>query len=422
MVSYSFIPTSAKPANIPKRMTSSSFVRNAPKTKTSSYESKSESSHFSEKSKYIFNIDENKKKIDVSDFNIFNIDTIIKTQLIYEIENIDQMYKELNNALAIIDNGSSKDKIIAKQKLQNIRRRIKDVESTCSLSYYIFRTDDILKEYKKTLSSKNARSFICVDKTTSNKEAIKREELIIKYLVIAREYVDIENYQQPSKKLICPSCSSPDMRRLADEDTTFTCMVCSTEVQLLDDTPSFKDTDRVNMCSRYTYTKKGHFIDAIKKHQGKQNADQNTINSIIKILIEEMNFHSLNKETVTKEQIYMFLQEKQFSSKHYEDLNLLYHMITGKPCPDISMYEQKLLEDFDEQETALDKVYEIDIYDKRMNSLNVYYKLYKLLQRCGHPCRKDDFYILKTKTKKDEHDEKMKKAWEILNWEWIETF
>jgi len=54
--------------------------------------------------------------------------------------------------------------------------------------------------------------------------------------------------------------------------------------------------------------------------------------------------------------------------------------------------------------------------------LNVYYKLYKLLQRNGFNCHKDEFYILKTKAKEDEHDEKMKKAWRILGWDWIETF
>jgi hypothetical protein len=56
-----------------------------------------------------------------------------------------------------------------------------------------------------------------------------------------------------------------------------------------------------------------------------------------------------------------------------------------------------------------------------INSINVYYKLLKLLQHIGKPFKKSDFYILKTKTKEDEHDDKMKKAWNLLGWSWIET-
>ena len=361
-----------------------------------------------------------KKKIDAREYNIFHIDSIIRDQLNSQISSVPELEKDLENALRMFISGTPNDQVMAQQQSSVLRRRIQDLESTFELSYYVLRTADILEEYRKTMLSKSSRSFVCLDRDEADRETTKRDEFVTKYLLVAREYVEIENYQQQTKKMICPACYNTDMRR-SDEETTFVCTLCATEVQILDDTPSFKDTDRVNMCSRYTYSRKGHFVDAIKKHQGKQNADPEVIQSVISILLEEMGFHNLTVDTAKKHHLYMFLSERELSA-HYDDLNLLHHIITDEPCPDISMYEQQLLEDFDEQEGALDKVYEEDINDTRVNSLNVYYKLYKLLQRCGHNCRKDDFYILKTKTKEDEHDEKMKKAWRILGWEWIETF
>jgi len=362
-----------------------------------------------------------KRTIDAREYNIFHIDSIIKEQLSSYISTLPELQKDLDNTTWILLNGDSKDQVMAKQQTFSLRRRIQDLESTIEILYYIFRTADIMEEYRKTMLSETSRSFVCLDRETAERDSAKRAELITRYINIAREYVDIENYKQNPEKMRCSTCFNTDMRRSGEEETIFVCTKCGTEVQILDETPSFKDTDRVNMCSRFTYSRKGHFIDAMKHHQGKQNIDPNVVNSVVEVLLKEMKFHNLTRSTVEKNHLYMFLSETSLSS-HYDDLNLLYHNITGEPCPDISSYEVELLENFDEQERALDKVTVEDVNDTRSNSLNVYYKLYKLLQRLGHSCRKEDFYILKTKTKEDEHDEKMKKAWEHIGWKWIDTF
>ena len=208
------------------------------------------------------------------------------------------------------------------------------------------------------------------------------------------------------------------MIRDIDDDTLSSCYKCGVEVEILDDTPSFKDTDRVNMSSRYTYTRRGHFIDAMKKYQGKHNIDPDILNVIVKDLKVEMSFHNLDSIRLTNISSIYVLSEKKLN-KHYDDINLLFHIITGKECPEFSHLENLLLEDFEQQEKALDEVVANDINDDRINSINVYYKLCKLLQRRKYPCKKSDFYILKTKTKEDEHDEKLKKAWKILRWSWI---
>jgi hypothetical protein len=355
------------------------------------------------------------------EYNIFHVDSVIREELISKISTLPELEKDLWHVLKILESGNISDKTTAQQQSSMLRRRIQDLQSTFELTFYIHRTADILEKYNSLLISKNSRSFVCTNKEDSDKESKTRAELVSQYITIAKDYVNIENYYQKPDPLVCPSCQSDDMQRHIDDESTFVCAVCATEVEILDDTPTFKDTDRVNMSNRYTYSRRGHFMEAMRKYQGKHNTNIELLQTVVDVLLSEMNLHGLTCETVTKDEIYMFLSEKKLSG-HYDDINLLYQMINGCPCPEFTHLEGELLELFEQQEKALEEVTQINENDERINSINVYYKLYKLLQKLGYPCRKGDFYILKTKTKEDEHDEKMKKAWHLNNWLWIETF
>jgi hypothetical protein len=316
--------------------------------------------------------------------------------------------------------GPSLNPSIISQQLFTLRRQIQDAQSTLELGLYIFKTHIILEKIRKISSSNTSRSFVCSN-NISMKEISEKESLISQFVAIARMYINIDNYARKADALSCPTCGSLDIRRSVEEDTLFICNNCTTEIEILDDTPTFKDTDRINMSNRYTYSRKAHFIDAMKKFQGKHNIDPEMLQTIVNILILEMTYHNLSGDNVTKNTIYMFLVEKKLNL-YYDDINLLFHIITGFPCPDFSLHENLLLELFEEQEKALEEITALNKEDSRVNSINVYYKLYKLLQKIEFPITKSDFYILKTKTKEDEHDELMKKAWKKLGWEWIETF
>ena len=158
----------------------------------------------------------------------------------------------------------------------------------------------------------------------------------------------------------------------------------------------------------------------MKKFQGKHNVNPAILQATVDIILLDMEFHNLTSSAITKDQMYMFLIERKLSN-HYDDINIIYHIITDYPCPEFSHLESELLELFEQQEKALEEVMNDNKNDGRVNSINVYYKLCKLLQRVGYPCKKSDFYILKTKAKEDEHDEIMKKAWIKLGWKWVET-
>jgi hypothetical protein len=358
--------------------------------------------------------------IDMNSYNIFHIDTIIKEKLTTDISNLPSLEKDLQLLLESLN--ESKNKLTKQQELVLLRKRIQDIQNTFALTLYIYRTADLLTKYSNLQQSESSRSFVIKDSSHRSayaQETAEKNNIISQYISVAREYVEIENYRRVINVMMCPICKTTDMTKNVDEDTSFICK-CGFETEILDDTPSFKDTDRVNMSSRYTYTRRGHFVDAIKKYQGKHNIDAETLQSVVATLHQEMGYHHLTSKTVTKDHLYMFLSEKRLC-EHYEDINILYHIITGNICPEFSHLESALLELFEQQEKALVEVTATDKNDIRVNSINVYYKLYKLLQKLGYQCKKGDFYILKTKTKEDEHDEKMRRAWEILEWPWIET-
>lgn len=368
-------------------------------------------------------MEQEKPKLDITHHTIFHIDSKIKDILLSNISTLPQLQKDLEKVLRVCQfNPDPSQKIIAKQHAALLRKRIQDIESTLEYAFYIFRTSDLLQEYREHLKKIGVKNFISSSSSEHTEIEERMNAIFLKYISIAQDYVTIETPHQKPTKMRCRTCGSHDFFLANDDEFMYVCKGCSSEVEVMDDSPNFKDTDRVNMALKYTYTRKGHFIDAAKRFQGTQNIDPKKIQEAVSIIRREMELHELISErgvprSVTKDQIYMFLSEQNLSS-FYEDLNLIFHIITKEPCPDISGYLDNIYEDFDKLEGVLKDLQD----DDRTNSLNVNYKLYKLLQRRGYPCRKDDFYILKTKTKEDEHDEKMKQAFEILGWKWYPTF
>lgn len=362
------------------------------------------------------------EKIDAKDYNIFHIDSKIREKLSSTISTIPELELDLKRTLWIWNHGDDPaQQVMAKQQAAIIRRRIQDLESTLELTFYIFRTDDLLEEYRSLVKNSGQRSFVKINSKIQEENETRMKEIVDQYLCIAQNYIEIKNLSQHSKKISCSACNGKEFVLSPEDDSIYICKNCNNEQEILDDAPSFKDTDRVNMSSKYTYSRKGHFTDAKKRFQGTQNTDPKKIQIAADVIEREMRQHNLVaqqdlRNSISKDHVYLFLSEQNLSN-HYEDLNLLFYIITAVPCPDISEYDELLDELFDKQERALNQVKG----DNRINSLNVNYKLYKLLQKVGYPCRKDDFHILKTPTKEDEHDFKMQISWKSLGWEWIPT-
>jgi len=360
--------------------------------------------------------------INFNNNDIIQVDSKIKQILMSRISTVPELMNSLNSVLWIATNSNDmSEQIRAEYEAEIIRSRIKDLENSFQLAYYILQTSDILEEYKTLSKQSKPKNFMTFSEEV-NPNRIRLDILEEKFMAIAQGYIQVDGYERKPQKMVCSVCGISLFKVSLTDDSIYICKNCGAEFEILDDSPSFKDTDRINMSAKYTYTREGHFRDSMKKFQGIQTVDSKKIKDIKGILLEEMKLHNLVNErnlvnSVTKDHLYDFLTNKKLN-KYYEDVNLLFNMITGEACPNIQHLQESLLEDFAIQEEGYEHVRD----PERVNSLNVYYKLYKLLQRRGYPCRKSDFYILKTKAKENEHDETTKRAWEYLGWEWIPTW
>jgi hypothetical protein len=131
------------------------------------------------------------------------------------------------------------------------------------------------------------------------------------------------------------------------------------------------------------------------------------------LLVGDENTSKTEKfKNITKEHIAIFLKELGYS-KHYENINLIHYNITGIKPDDIGYLEDKLLEDFDTLTEVYDKTFK---HIDRKNFINTQFCLYQLLIKHKHPCKKEDFSILKTIDRLNFHNEVCSRLFEMCNW------
>lgn len=264
----------------------------------------------------------------------------------------------------------------------------------------------------------------------------------------------------------CDVCnnSENDMFEV-DEYNRRTCLICSTQKERSEIGITYKDYARVNIVSRFIYNRVLHFNDCIKQYQGKQNCKipENVFNDLDKKFAAFRLFVCDDTNTSTKEDallrisdgsesnksiappsyvvcfgrrpdpvryskitrahIMMFLKDLKYT-KHYENANLIYTNLTNKRVDDITHLEDKLVQDFKELIALYDEIYGKDKKEEidRKNFLNSSYLLFQLLRRHGHPCKIENFPILKTVDRKLFHDTICKNLFFKLNWKFTPIF
>jgi|UniRef100_A0A6C0H4J5 hypothetical protein len=316
-------------------------------------------------------------------------------------------------------------------KNENLRRRIRlslekarlellahidDLKTNRNYHFYIMETLPFIEHYKDILKTPVKVSFMG-KLVKKDKDKINVIDL---YLEAAVKYVNIEFENVKPQRITCPNCFNKKDFDIIDGNT-YICTKCYARQTVMKHNSSYTDIDRVNISSKYTYDRKVHFRDCINQYQGKQNS---TIHQKIYDDLEmQFKRHHLlrggidaSKEVkfadVTKNHILIFLKELGYS-KHYENVHLIHYNFTGIKPDDISYLEEQLLDDFDVLTDLYDKRFK---YIERKNFINTQYVLFQLLRRHRHPCKKEEFIILKTIDRKFFHDEICKDLFEELGW------
>jgi hypothetical protein len=363
-----------------------------------------------------------KKEIECEKYDILQLDEKIKRKIQDESKKIDEYKERLDNV---------RDKLSVNKFLQYRKRKeledekrvltekIKNLETNNMFTEYICISQKIISEYMQLLTVPVNISFFGKKKETSETEE-KKENLLEKFLDVAKNYIPIRTYKKETKRKI--SCDCGNSTDFTHTENTITCEVCGIETNIYTIQTNFKDIDRVNLSQKYKYSKRVYFRDTVNRYEGKQNKKidkkvyDDTENWFIRhnLLVEGNSFHERHSK-ITKDHLYMALSETGHNL-HYEDINLLHNQFTGIPCPDISYIRNELFDDFDK----VMNVYETMEVD-RVNSLNSQYILYQLLRRRKVKVNENDFGMLKTRDRLIEYDEIYSQICITLEWSFSAT-
>ena len=101
-------------------------------------------------------------------------------------------------------------------------------------------------------------------------------------------------------------------------DNSYICRDCGMTYDFIIHQSSYRDVERVNITTKYTYDPKVHFRDCINQFQGKQNStiDKKVYEDLIRefknhqlLIGDENTSKKIRFSKITKDHIYLFLKE-----------------------------------------------------------------------------------------------------------------
>jgi hypothetical protein len=303
--------------------------------------------------------------------------------------------------IVILSNGT-----IDKNNIHEIHDKIKSIllvkttraSETLDYGYYVCR----VWEFFKTIPSNKGTCIL--DIFRQNKFVKIDLKLLFEYFNIAREYLPNLRIEQ-NQSIICPSCSSINVSEQTDGEVF--CEQCG----LIYDNrlAGMKDIECINTCKSY-YSLKVNLLRTIHRYEGKKSFIGQ---SDMDVIINEIKHRKFDITELRVEHLSTILKDLKMS-KFYDDVRTIYNIIMGNDHGKIkiSEYIPQILKLHEELEYAYNYVKN----PERINSLNVHYKLFKLLQLCGVECTISDFYTLKTEQKYEEHESKWREICKITGW------
>jgi predicted DNA-binding protein len=366
--------------------------------------------------------------------DILHIDHIIQTN--FETGNANK-YLESNISTYLQDTNLSSE---FKKKIETWNTISSESNSIQMKNFYLLDTVELIQEYKQTLNTPIKVCFLDnIQKETSEENNSEKTNIIQKYIEKVKDYnildktptkTDINVNNQISKYQKCFKCESQNLTESVDYSGIIICIDCGSQETTMNLANSIRlnhnDSKRINMCSKYSYDKKSHFLNCINQFQGKHKTGIDP--EVIELIEKEIEKYKLVDNTkksrkakyknVTKEHIFLFVKELRLT-KCYGDINLIHNIITENPLNDISHLTEKLLQDFDQFVQTHHKLYSNELEKKNFNYQHL---LYQLLVRHKYICNPSEFNFLKTIDRKYYHDEICRTIFETLGWNYSSFF
>lgn len=357
--------------------------------------------------------------------DIFIYDTSFRKMFELGLSSVPILQKKVNDLTSKLGScvtDGQKENVM--DEIALIKQQIDTLDNNETYTLYVMETEPILEQYKFLMDQK------CTDTFTGKSELYKferkKKKILNDYIRIARKYD--KEYILPIKSVatnICENCKSTNIEM--EDDRIGHCLDCGAIKENLINSNIVRDSTRTRS---NTSDCKNHIIDVVQKFQGQQNTHikDEVYENIEKIL---MRYNLLNEsdkkiirfERVTKEDVQMALEECKYMN-YYDDCQLIFTNLTGKPGPDLSDIIDDVYDDHEKICAVYPECVEqvLKKYDNRYtrkSMMSGHYLLYQILTRRKYPCKKEDFNILKSEGPLFFHDKVYKRICKVYGWSMV---
>lgn len=276
-------------------------------------------------------------------------------------------------------------------RAEKLTETIDDLINDTSFGFYLLEVQEYIEKYISISgTSKRGISFMKKDRVVND----ETQNLSRTFLSVVEKYNNILRLNIPKigivkKPLACDCGNSKDIDVV--DERLYYCQKCGTELkEQIGSRNTFKDIERVNVSSKYKYSRMIHIQNCIRQYQGKQKVKIPP--QLLRDVQEQLKLNGCKK--INPQHIRSALQNTGWSD-HYENFVLIWSIVTGNNCPDISELEDSILRDFElverEYNTLMDNPQE-----ERSSFMSYPYVLYQLLRKHGHRCDMNFFNMLKS--------------------------
>jgi len=295
---------------------------------------------------------------------------------------------EIPNRLFAQNNSDIPDKVIIKykgsvdvDKLHQVIEHKYDVlkrngEDVSCFNYYLENYKDIITEYKETRSEVRLQEYLNIFQLHMKLEFIKHIDYTIR----------------------CKGCNKEMTSDEETEENIYVCEDCDCINTFLRPNSYSRTSERYSSTEDDT----NNFMKVLDKFEGKfePHPDEELYEEL------DMYFESMGMETgeyyrelecndkgkkdgTNKKKLWDAL-ENTGNNKYYDESNFIAHKYWGWKLPDLSLYREQLISDYQETQNVWNK---IKYRYNRSASLGTQFRLYVHLQAIGYDCEREDFKI-----------------------------
>lgn len=275
--------------------------------------------------------------------------------------------------------------------------KYKDVIDVSKLDQIVKHKYDVLM--RKNLNTEHFKNYIeNSPKLIKVYEETKDKKILQRYIDLCNEYITLECIKQIDFIVKCKGCSKQLQDDEETDDNIFTCSECECINTFLKPNSYSRVTDLFSNPEDDT----NNFIKVLDKYEGKNEPHppdelyEKLDEYFVHLEMEKGEYYQklpLNekggKDGTSKKKLWDALENTK-NNKYYDESNFIAHKYWGWVLPDISLYRERLISDYQDTQNVWNKIKQ---NYNRSASLGTQFRLYVHLKAIDCDCEREDFKI-----------------------------